>query len=84
MPFDNIRAKMKHIIRKGEERPLEQSEWEKLTPEEKKRQLFLSQKDTLDKFVARNAISQKQYEKSLGDLIKKMGMEKEIDRSRPE
>ena len=50
------------------------SEWERLTPEEKKRQLFFKQKNTLDLFLERNAISKAQYDKSLGDLIEKMGM----------
>lgn len=50
------------------------SEWERLTPEEKKRQLFLKQKNTLDLFLERNAISKAQYDTSLGDLIDKMGM----------
>ena len=49
-------------------------EWETLTPEEKKKQLFLKQKNTLDLFLERNAISKTQYDKSLGDLIDKMGM----------
>lgn len=49
-------------------------EWEALTPEEKKKQLFLKQKNTLDLFLERNAISKAQYDKSLGDLIDKMGM----------
>lgn len=53
---------------------IEQIEWEKLSPEEKKRQLFLKQKNLLDTFLARNAISQAQYDKSLGDLRDKMGM----------
>lgn len=52
----------------------EQIEWEKLSPEEKKKQLFLKQKHTLDLFLERSAISQAQYDKSLGDLIDKMGM----------
>lgn len=51
-----------------------QSEWEKLSPEEKKKQLFLKQKHTLDLFLERNAISQVQYDKSLGDLQDKMGI----------
>ena len=50
-------------------------EWESLTPEDKKKQLFLRQKKTLDLFLERNAISQAQYDKSLGDLIEKMGMQ---------
>ena len=49
--------------------------WEKLTPEEKKKQLFLEQKHTLDLFLERNAISKAQYDKSLGDLITKMGID---------
>lgn len=50
-------------------------EWENLTPEEKKKQLFLKQKKTLETFLERNAISRAQYDKSLGDLIEKMGMQ---------
>lgn len=48
--------------------------WENMTPEEKKKELFLRQKHTLDLFLERNAISQSQYDKSLGDLRDKMGM----------
>ena len=51
-----------------------QIEWEKLTPQEKKKQLFLKQKKLLETFLERNAISKAQYEKSLGDLRDKMGM----------
>lgn len=58
---------MKNIIN-------EQDEWEKLSPEEKKKQLFLKQKRLLETFLERNAISQSQFEKSLGDLREKMGM----------
>ena len=53
---------------------IEQLEWENLSPEEKKKQLFLKQKNTLDMFLERNAISKAQYDKSLGDLIVKMGI----------
>lgn len=49
-------------------------EWEQMSREEKHRQLFLKQKNTLDLFLERNAISKAQYDKSLGDLIEKMGM----------
>ena len=49
--------------------------WENLSPEEKKRELFLRQKRTLDMFLERHAISQAQYDKSLGDLREKMGMQ---------
>ena len=53
---------------------LNQIEWEKLTPQEKKKQLFLKQKKLLETFLERFAISKAQYEKSLGDLRDKMGM----------
>lgn len=49
--------------------------WVTLSPEEKKKQLFLNQKKTLDLFLERHAISQAQYDKSLHDLIEKMGMQ---------
>ena len=48
--------------------------WDNMTPEEKKKELFFKQKKTLDLFLERNAISKAQYDKSLGDLAKKMGM----------
>lgn len=50
------------------------TQWENLSAEEKKKQLFLNQKKTLDLFLERRAISQDQYNKSLDDLIEKMGM----------
>lgn len=49
-------------------------EWPNLSPEEKKVQLFLNQKQTLDLFLERGAISKAQYDKSLGDLQEKMGV----------
>ena len=54
---------------------MEHTEWELLSPEEKKKQLFLKQKELLDTFLERNAISQAQYDKSLSDLRDKMGMQ---------
>lgn len=50
-----------------------QHRWENMSPAQKKTQLFLNQKDLLDKFLERHAISQAQYNKSLGDLRAKMG-----------
>ena len=50
----------------GETRPLSR--------EEKRKELFRSQKHTLDLFLERGAISRAQYDKSLGDLILKMGI----------
>ena len=51
---------------------IENSAWDKLTYAEKNKQLFLKQKQTLDMFLERGAISQAQHDKSLRDLIKKM------------
>lgn len=48
--------------------------WGNLSPEEKKKQLFLQQKHTLDLFIERRAITQAQYDKSLGDLREKMNI----------
>ena len=54
---------------------MDQMEWSALTPEDKKKQLYLQQKDLLDKFLIRNAITKAEYDKCLGDLTRKMGME---------
>ncbi len=45
-----------------------------MTAEEKKRDLYLRQKELLDTFLEHGAISRAQYDKSLGDLIMKMGV----------
>ena len=50
-----------------------QRQWENMSPAQKKKQLYLNQKDLLDKFLERHAISQAQYNKSLEDLRSKMG-----------
>ena len=47
---------------------------QQMTPEEKKRQLFLEQKKMLEVFLEKGAITQAQYEKSLGALREKMGV----------
>lgn len=49
-------------------------EWDTLSHDKQKRELFLKQKQTLDLFLERKAIGQGQYDKSLGDLRDKMGM----------
>ena len=58
---------------------IENADWSSLRYEEKNRQLFLRQKKTLDMFLERGAISQAQHDKSLHDLIEKMGMKAEVD-----
>lgn len=52
----------------------EQTEWGLLSAEEKKIRLYFQQKEVLDNFLERNAITQAQYDKSLGDMTEKMGM----------
>ena len=51
-----------------------QRQWEAMSYAQKNRQLFLNQKELLDKFLERHAISQAQYDKSLGVLRVKMGI----------
>ena len=46
-----------------------------LYAEEKKRNIYLRQKELLDTFLEHGAISRAQYDKSFGDLTVKMGIE---------
>lgn len=46
----------------------------RMTQEEKKLFLFNKQKETLDQLCEHGAISQMQHDKSLSDLIAKMGI----------
>ena len=55
---------------------MEQKDWQTLSSEEKRIQLYLKQKALLEQFLQTGAISKAQYDKSLGDLTEKMGMEK--------
>ena len=50
-------------------------QWEKLSYQEKNRQLYIRQKQLLQEFLEHGAISKEQYEKSLHDLTEKMGIE---------
>ena len=43
------------------------------TPKEKKMQLYLRQKELLDTFLEKGAITKEQYEKSFGDLTERWG-----------
>ena len=52
---------------------IDNSAWEKLTYKEKNHQLFLREKELLAGFLEHGAISQAQHDKSLHDLIEKMG-----------
>ena len=53
---------------------MEQEEWQALSLEEKKEELYRRQKELLKQFRDRNAISEEQYQKSLADMTEKMGM----------
>ena len=53
---------------------METAERGERTEAEKKKQLYLRQKATLDLFLENGAITRAQYDKSLGDLTEKMGM----------
>ena len=52
-----------------------EKEYNQMTADEKKIDLYLRQKKTLDMFLEKNAISRAQYDKSLGDLTVKMNMQ---------
>ena len=47
---------------------IEDTAWDAMSHEEKKHQLYLKQKQLLDMFLERGAISQAQHDKSLYDL----------------
>ena len=51
------------------------TDWQTMSPDERKRALFKKQKDLLDTFLAHGAIDRRQYEKSLTCMAEKMGMQ---------
>lgn len=53
--------------------PVVDKEWADLTYAQKNHELYLKQKRTLDMFLEHGAISQSQHDKSLHDLMEKMG-----------
>lgn len=53
-----------------------------LSHEKKKRQLYERQKELLDTFLSKGAISEAQYKKSLGDLTVKMGYAENADKTK--
>ena len=54
-------------------------EWSELTYEGKNRQLYLEQKELLEMFLKRGAISQAQFDKSMHDLTEKMKIKSSSD-----
>lgn len=53
-------------------------QWNTLSEEDQKKQLFLQQKELLDTFLGTHAITQEQYNTSLHNLAQKMGFESEV------
>ena len=51
------------------------TDWQTMSPDERKRALFKKQKDLLDTFLAHGAIDRRQYKKSLTCMAEKMGMQ---------
>ena len=64
---EGIEVRLLNEIRTGHSNLMTKERWQKV-------ELFRRQKTLLDTFLDRKAISQAQYDKSLGDLIDKMGM----------
>ena len=52
---------------------MESENWDALTLEEKNHRLFLKEKALLDTFLQHGTITKAQHDKSLHDLIEKMG-----------
>ena len=63
-----------HFVKNGDiVELLINDEWEKISPEEKKRKLYEWQVDTMDTVLEHGAIRQGQHDKSLHKLTVKMG-----------
>lgn len=60
-------------MNRAEESDSKSAVWGKLSPEEKKEQLYRNQVELLGLFLEKHAISRAQYEKSFHDLTEKMG-----------
>ena len=64
---EGIEVKLLNEVRAGHSNLMTKERWQKV-------ELFRRQKNLLDTFLERNAISKAQYDKSFGDLRDKMGM----------
>ena len=64
---EGIEVKLLNEVRTGHSNLMTKERWQKV-------ELFRRQKNLLDTFLEKNAISKEQYDKSLGDLRDKMGM----------
>ena len=47
--------------------------WDTLSYDEKNQELYMKQKELLNMFLEKGAITKSQYDKSITDLIEKMG-----------
>ena len=65
---ENLEATLTNETRTGHTDLMTKGRWQKIT-------LFRNQKKTLDTFLEKKAISQAQYNKSLGDLRQLMDMQ---------
>lgn len=65
---EGLEVKLLHEIRTGHSSLMTKERWQNV-------ELFRNQKKTLDTFREKNAITQAQYDKSLGDLREKMEMQ---------
>ncbi len=52
---------------------IEDMAWKSMTHSERNHQLFMKQKELLDRFLEHGAITQAQYDKSLHDLVIQTG-----------
>lgn len=52
-----------------------ETDWQSMSPDERKHALFVKQKDMLDTFLSHGAIDRKQYEESLAGMAKSMGFD---------
>ena len=57
---------------------MSQEEWERLTPQQKKEQLYYRQVHKLQLFRERHAISEEDYNQSVHDLTLKMSMKNQV------
>ena len=53
---------------------LSETDWQAMSPDERKRALFNKQKALLDTFLSKGAIDRRQYKKSLVCMAEKRGM----------
>ena len=63
----------KDVEKELQEQIEKQRRWERMSSEEKRRQLFQRQKETLEAFRVRHAISQAQYDRGIKEMTAALG-----------